>query len=293
MKQKIMNFKLSPQITISDIELTIQNLDHATDFYTKVIGLKLQARTQNSADLGIGNTTLIRLFENPQAQKSRGTTGLYHFAILVPGRQILAKSLQNIIDTQTPVQGFADHGVSEAIYLPDSDGNGIEIYRDRPYQEWPFENGELQMVTDPLDMEGLLSELNGSNGHGMQLPADTTIGHMHLHVRDIPEAVNFYRDVLGFELKQRYGSSAAFLASGNYHHHIGINTWAGVGAPPAPAGSVGLRSFTINLPTMNDLDALERNIRQTRNTITPTDNGFSLHDPSNNYVQFKFAKPDA
>ena len=112
---------------------------------------------------------------------------------------------------------------------------------------------------------------------------------MHLHVRDIPEAVNFYRDVLGFDLKQHYGSSAVFLAAGDYHHHIGINTWAGIGAPPPPEGSVGLRSFTISVPTLEDLDSLEQNIRLAGGKMTPTENGLSIHDPSKNLIKFKAA----
>jgi catechol 2,3-dioxygenase len=287
-----MNYKLPSQITITEIELTTQDLNRAISFYTGAIGFDVRARNQDRVDLGTENTTLLRLFENPQARKSSGTTGLYHFAILVPERRILAESLQNIIKTQIPIQGVADHGVSEAIYLPDPDGNGIEIYRDRPYREWPFKNGKLQMVTDPLDIENLLSELNGTNGHQLNLPTDTKIGHMHLHVRDIPEAVTFYQDVLGFDLTQQYGSSAAFLAVGNYHHHIGINTWAGVGAPSPPEDSIGLRTFTIILPTSDDLDTLKQNIRQSGKVVTPLNDGFSIHDPSNNQIRFRSSQED-
>ena len=131
------------------------------------------------------------------------------------------------------------------------------------------------------------------NGQRFGLPSATTIGHMHLHVRDIPEAVDFYQNVLGFNLTQRYGPSAAFLAAGNYHHHIGINTWAGFGAPPPPEGSIGLRSFTITLLTPKDLDDLAHNIRQTGKNIAPLENGFSIKDPSNNHIRFIFANEDS
>jgi catechol 2,3-dioxygenase len=285
-----MNYTLSSQISISEVELTIRDLDRSISFYTQVMGFHLREQNSQSAELGTETTTLIRLFENPQANISRSTTGLYHFAILVPHRQILARALKNIIETQTPVQGFADHGVSEAIYLTDPDSNGIEIYWDRPRQEWPFKNDELQMITDPLKVENLLAELNGDRG-GEQttLPADTTIGHMHLHVRNIPEAVSFYRDVLGLNLIQRYGPSAAFLAAGDYHHHIGINTWAGVGAPLPPDDAVGLRSFTITLPKSDDLKNLEQNIRKTSTEMTHTVSGFSVQDPSGNHIRFRAA----
>jgi len=284
-----MNRILPSQISIEKIELTIRNLDHSIGYYTQIMGFHLRERNHQSADLGTKTTTLIRLIENRQAEQFRGTTGLYHFAILVPQRKDLAKALNHLIETQTPVQGFADHGVSEAIYLPDPDGNGIEIYRDRPYQEWPFKNGELQMITDPLDVDGLLSELNGNHDKHVDLPAETTIGHMHLHVRDIPEAVGFYRDILGFDLKQRYGSSAAFLATGNYHHHIGVNTWAGVGAPAPPAGSIGLQSFTITLPLWDELEMLEQNIRRNGVEIIANENEFGVKDPSGNRIQFRAA----
>lgn len=288
-----MNYNLPPKITISDINLTIPHLDQSIEFYTQVLGLNLQTRTTESATFGTETTTLLRLLEDQGAKKSQGTTGLYHFAILVPQRKFLAESLKNIAETQAPVQGFADHGVSEAIYLPDPDDNGIEIYRDRPRQEWPFKNGELQMVTDPLDVRTLLSELNGNDAQPFKIPTGTTVGHMHLHVRDIPESVVFYRDVLGFDLKQRYGSSAAFLAAGDYHHHIGINTWAGVGAPPPSDDSVGLRSFTISLPSSSDLDVLEQNIHKAGGKTISNENGFGIHDPSKNYIKFKATSENA
>ena len=144
-----MDYKLLSQISIGEVELIIRDLDRSIRFYTQAMRLHLRERTSQSAELGTETTTLVRLIENPQTKKIQGTTGLYHLAILVPQRKILAKSLKNIIETQTPVQGFADHGVSEAIYLPDPDGNGIEIYQDRPQKEWPYKNGELQMFTIP------------------------------------------------------------------------------------------------------------------------------------------------
>lgn len=287
-----MDYTLPSEISIGDVELTIRDLDRSINFYTQALRLHIREQNSQSAELGTETTTLVRLIENPHAKKYHGTTGLYHFAILMPQKKHLAKSLKNIIDIQTPVQGFADHGVSEAIYLPDPDGNGIEIYYDRPQTEWPFKNGELQMVTDPLNVEELLSELNEDHSEQAPLPADTTIGHMHLHVRNIPEAIAFYRDILGLNLIQRYGPSAAFLAAGDYHHHIGVNTWAGVDAPPPPEGSMGLRSFTITIPTPKDLNALEQNIRQAGQNTTPVENGFSIHDPSHNCIQFKIPKKD-
>ena len=282
-------YSLPAQISLGPVGLTVRDLERSIRFYTRAIGLDLITRQPEGAILGFEKTPLLHLVENPAAQPGRGTTGLYHFAVLVPQRANLAEALQRLSETETPVQGFADHGVSEAIYLPDPDGNGIEIYRDRPRQKWPFKNGELQMVTDPLDLEDLLSEITASHSKPRTLPVGTTIGHIHLHVRNIPEALSFYQDILGFDLKQRYGPSAAFLAAGDYHHHIGVNTWAGLGAPPPPDGSVGLRSFTITLPDTGELNRLEDHIRQTAMEINLNESGFKLKDPSGNHIQFRSA----
>ena len=284
------NYKLPHQTTINTLELTIRDLERSIAFYTQVIGFHLRDQKKNITELGTSTQTLLKLIENPDAQKFPRTTGLYHFAILVPERRHLAEALDRIIRTETPVQGFADHGVSEAIYLPDPDGNGIEIYRDLPKQVWPFNNGELQMVTDPLDLDHLLAELNGNRTSNANFSGGTIIGHMHLHIRDLPEAVAFYRDILGFDLKQRYGSSAAFLAAGDYHHHIGINTWAGVGAQHAPLGSVGLRSFSVALPEADILRDLQGHIHHASvETTNHNDHAFSVKDPSGNQIKFHLA----
>ena len=146
------------------------------------------------------------------------------------------------------MQGAADHGVSEALYLADEDGNGIEIYRDRPRDEWPVVDGQLRMGADPVDLDALLAEA-GKADSTAGLAAGTVIGHVHLHVARLQEARAFYVDVLGFELMQRYGPSALFVAAGGYHHHIGLNTWAGVGAPPPPPGAIGLNTSSCSCPT--------------------------------------------
>ena len=282
----MMNYNLPSQISLEQIELTIPDLERSVNFYTKVIGLQLRSQNNRTATFGTEKVTLIKLSENPDAQRISGTTGLYHFAILVPGRLNLAQALERIIRNRVPVQGFADHGVSEAIYLSDPDGNGIEITHDRPRDQWPFLDGKLQMVTDPLDLDDLLSELRGHNSDPIKMPSETTIGHVHLHVRDIPESVHFYREILGFNLKQNYGPSAAFLAAGDYHHHVGVNTWAGAGVVPTPEESIGLRSFTVGLPTESDLKALKIHILKTDIQIEELNQGFSVYDPSGNHLKF-------
>lgn len=244
--------------SIDAVHLTIADLDRSLRFYQERIGARLHRREGAVAALGAGGRDWLVLHESPSAQRVRGTTGLYHFAILVPSRPDLARVFRHLVETHTPMQGFSDHGVSEAIYLSDADGNGIEIYRDRPRAEWPMRAGTLHMGSEPLDVEGLAAEPE-SSGAFAGLAAGTRIGHVHLHVSHLADAENFYTRGLGFDLMQHYGGTAAFLSAGGYHHHIGINTWAGVGASAPPPGAIGLEHVVIALPT----DAALANVART------------------------------
>jgi catechol 2,3-dioxygenase len=215
------------------------------------------------------------------APRVRGTTGLYHFAILVPSRADLARTLRRLVDTDTVMQGAADHGVSEALYLADPDGNGIEVYRDRPREQWPYVGGHLRMVADPLDIESILAARAGDDRAG--LASEATIGHVHLHVSRLAEAERFYVDVLGFELMHRYGPSALFVSAGGYHHHFGLNTWAGVGAPPPPPGALGLHH--VNLRMTNDgAAAVVDRLRAATVPFESTAEGVMVHDPAGNAI---------
>jgi catechol 2,3-dioxygenase len=236
--------------------------------------------------LGVPGTrpeeALVVLTASPTAPRPKGTTGLYHLAILVPSRAHLAHALRRLVHTGTPLQGTADHGVSEAIYLADPDGNGIEIYRDRPRAQWPMLNGRLQMGVDPLDLDGLLDEPDDDDSRG--LAAGSTIGHVHLHVSDLTAAKQFYVDVLGFELMQRYGPSALFVSAGGYHHHVGLNTWAGVGAPPPPPGAIGLRHFSLRLPNQSALDDVAARLRAASTPVESVGEAIRATDPSSNAI---------
>ncbi len=212
---------------------------------------------------------------------------MYHFAILVPSRRALAQSLRRIAETQVPVQGFSDHLVSEAIYLPDPDENGIEIYRDRPRNEWYDARGNLQMATEPLDLNNLIKELDGHAEPWQGFDPATKLGHMHLHVANIAPAEKFYIDVLGFDLMARYGPSASFTSAGGYHHHIGFNTWAGVGVPPPPPDAIGLREFVVRLPHADALSQVIDRVKQAGIRIEETEEGFRVHDPSQNGIVLK------
>lgn len=283
---------IHPDTSIQDVALRVPSLERSQAFYTEILGLQPQARENQVLKLGPkGGPSIVILIEDPSARPpANRTTGLYHMAIRVPTRRDLAATLARLIQARWPLQGFADHQVSEAIYLGDPDGNGIEVYRDRPRESWAFQNGQVQMTTDPLDTDSLLGELTGQPVHSTEMPAGTVMGHVHLKVAHIPEAVNFYTEVLGFELMQRYGPSAAFVAAGGYHHHIGMNIWTSAGAPPPTPQAAGLSYFTVHLPDTNSLEALRTRLRSAQIPAEERASTVIIQDPSGNTVVL--AAPD-
>ena len=278
--------KIHPDISLGYVHLTVSDLERSLRFYERALGFQIHKQEGDNAHLGAGGDNLLVLQEEPGAVKLPGRTGLYHFAVLVPSRAALAQSLNNLIETETELQGFADHLVSEAIYLADPDGNGIEIYRDRPPSDWEYENGTLKMGTEPFDFEGVLAELQRSPQVWSGLHSETVLGHMHLHVADLGLAQVFYQDVLGFDLVMRAFGSAAFLSAGGYHHHIGINTWNGVGAPAPPPRAAGLRYFTVKLPDEGELDQLVSRLKGAKVAFERRNGGVFVRDPSENGLKF-------
>jgi catechol 2,3-dioxygenase len=276
---------IDPSAHIGAVELTISDLERSLNFYQSRLGFVVHRRDERVAWLGAGGADLVVLSQSRDAPRVRGTAGLYHFAILTPSRADLGAALRRLAETDTVLQGAADHGVSEAIYLADPDGNGIEIYRDRPRVEWPFVGDRLRMGADPLDLDGLLSEAEG--GSGASLARGTVIGHVHLHVSRLDEAERFYVDILGFDLMQRYGPSALFVSAGGYHHHIGLNTWAGVGAPPPPAGAIGLRFFVVELPHTESFSAVVERLDAAHVPVDAIDKSILARDPAGNSVKFR------
>jgi len=278
---------IHPQTFIGTVYLTVSDLERALRFYGDVLGFKLLHRQGDAAALTAdGATPLLVLTGRPDARpRPPRTTGLYHFAILTPSRADLARSLRHLVESGYPLDGAADHLVSEALYLADPDGNGIEIYRDRPRDTWPYRNGHLYMATDPLDLDGLLAEGTNDNRPWEGLHPQTRIGHIHLHVSNLSQAEAFYQGVLGFDLTTRYGASAAFLSAGGYHHHIGINTWAGVGAPPPPPDAVGLRWFDICVPDEPALAEVEERLRAAAVACEGHGSSITLRDPSGNGIR--------
>jgi catechol 2,3-dioxygenase len=232
---------------IGQVSLTVRDLDRSVAFYTDVIGFTETRRDGRVSHLApAGGRVLIELHERADAvPKPKRSTGLYHFAILVPSRPALGRSLRRLADQRHPLSGASDHLVSEALYLDDPDGLGIEIYRDRPRESWQrLADGELAMATDPLDLQGVHDE-PGAETAWNGLEPGTVIGHVHLHVPHLDTAEKFYCARIGFDPILRRYPGALFVSAGGYHHHLGLNTWTGVGAPPPPENAVGLRSFTI------------------------------------------------
>lgn len=266
------------------VRLAVRDLKQSLAYYQERIGLQVHRHEDGVAVLGAGNDDLLVLVAQPGARPvQRRCTGLYHFALLTPDRPALARVLNHLLATHTPIDGASDHGVSEAIYLSDPDGHGIEIYRDHPRREWPFVKGSLAMTTDPLDVRRVLA------ADRTQAPWDgidprTVMGHIHLHVAHLDAAEHFYVKQLGLDLMQRFGSQAAFLAAGGYHHHLGLNTWAGVGAPPPPPDAARLLDFELILPDARALADIVVRLQQSAIPVTPDGAGWRLADPSMNQI---------
>ncbi|NPV66581.1 MAG: VOC family protein [Anaerolineae bacterium] len=268
-------------LRLGPVHLMVADLERQVHFYETVIGLRLRDRAGDTAFLGAGGPDLLILTGGAAAPRPRRATGLYHFAILVPDRQALARTLLHLEQVGAPLHGFADHDVSEAIYLPDAEGNGIEIYCDRPRSAWQYPGGKLQMGTALLDVEGLLRLAREQSVAWDGLPERTTVGHLHLHVADLLATEAFYRDVLGFEVTARL-PGAVFLAADGYHHHVGVNTWNGPGAPPPPPGAPGLRWFTLRLPDAPTLAKVRARLDAAGIPQAAQDGGWLACDPSGN-----------
>ncbi|HEY7266359.1 MAG TPA: VOC family protein, partial [Solirubrobacterales bacterium] len=256
------NGSIDPGTSMGTVTLTVADRDRMRDFYRDAIGLSELDPGNGVVRLGAGELPIVELVADPDAApRPRGTSGLFHLAILVPSRPDLASALQRVAEAGWRLSGASDHLVSEALYLSDPEGNGIELYRDRPREEWPRRDGFVQMDTLPLDLDGVLGELRREDA-GAGMAPGTRIGHVHLNVGDLAAAEAFYSGALGFDVTVRGYPGALFVSAGGYHHHLGLNTWAGEGAPAPPAGSRGLRSFEIVLPSDDALEKLERRLTE-------------------------------
>ncbi len=270
---------------IGHVHLKVRDLDRSLAFYRDMLGLREVAREGRRAWLAARpeGPVLVVLSALPGAQpKPRGTTGLYHVAIRLPHRRALAQVFKRLVDAGWRFHGFSDHKVSEAIYLPDPDDNGLELYRDKPRDRWPWRGDVIAMRTDPLDVDALLAEAPPTSGAGID--PETDIGHVHVHVRDLDEAEAFYHGVLGLNVTQRDYPGARFFAADRYHHHVGTNIWQGRGAPPPPPEAVGLAYFTLVVPDEAAVAAVAQRARQANALQREDTLGVWLYDGSGTWV---------
>lgn len=277
--------RIHPSTRVTQVALTVHSLQRELDFYTKVLGLDVVDQDPGSLRFGARDEAFLQLVEDPRARRPEGAVGLYHFAILYPTRADLASVVRKLLNLEYPLQGASDHFVSEAVYLEDPEGNGIEVYRDRLRPEWPMEGREVRMGRDPLDLRGLLRE--AADPARWITPEGTRIGHVHLHVHEIGVAERFYAELLGFDVMQRRGGSATFLSAGGYHHHIGINTWGTLGAPLAPEGSLGLRWYRIEVPEPADLEQIKATLEESDYPHETEDGVLLVRDPSQHQIRVR------
>jgi catechol 2,3-dioxygenase len=280
---------LPADTAVGPVRLAVADRD-TQSFYQRALGLHPLDQRDGAVRLGPDEgAPVVELVVEPDAlARPGGTTGLFHQAILLPSRHDLAQALHRVIDCGWRLTGASDHLVSEALYLNDPEGNGIELYCDRPREEWRrSENGELEMATLPLDLQSLIDELHGAEVQDSGAPAETRIGHVHLNVGDLVAAEAFYNGALGFEVTVRGYPGALFLSAGGYHHHVGLNTWTGEGAPPPPPGARGLRWFDVELPTPADVDAAADRLE--RAGADPVRDGDAVRatDPAGNGVRIR------
>jgi catechol 2,3-dioxygenase len=268
-----------PAPTLGPVHLTVSDLETSTRWWTALAGLQVLSETGGAGILGAGDAPLVVLHEVPGAPSARGHTGLFHVALLVPERGDLGRWLTDTAGVRRHLTGASDHLVSEALYLRDPDGHGLEIYRDRPREEWPRQGADIRMASDPLDLDDLARAATpGDSG----LPPGTRVGHVHLCVADIAPAHAFYQEVLGLDPTARIGDVATFLSWEGYHHHVGANVWESRGASPPPPGSAALRRVALAYPDAGGRDEVVARAEGAGAPVEREDDVVLVRDPSGN-----------
>ena len=277
-------FHKAPHIFTGHLELKVTDIERSLEFYKNMIGFKVLERTEYSAVLTANGESALLTIEQPKdiIPKQHRTTGLYHFAILLPSRSDLGSVIKHLSVNRYPIQGGSNHKVSEALYLADPDENGIELYADTPKSTWKWQGDMIEMGNDILDVEGLIAQAQGNEWNG--LPSETVMGHIHMHVSELEKTAKFYQQGLGFELTFRFPNQALFFSTGGYHHHIAVNTWNGKGAPEPAKNSVGIKYFELVFP---DEDTRKKAVNQLEEMdyYTKEKNGVTVtRDPSGNEI---------
>lgn len=288
------DFSIHPATKIGTVSLTVANLENQLAFYQQTLGFQLHWREGNQASLGTGEKELLYLVEQPAYRRYARVTGLYHFAVVFPNRQELARAMVRLFAMK--YRNFpTDHILTKTTYLDDPEGNGIELYCESPEDgTWFMDDnnfgarradGSLSDGREALDVKALFGHLKEDDRLDLPIPKETHIGHIHLHVRDVNEALDFYHGMLGFDVMgHARGMQAAFVSAGGYHHHVGLNTWQGEGAPPPPPDALGLRHFAIEFPDQSALDEVIARVDEAGIPANHTEDGLLLYDPSQNGV---------
>lgn len=281
-----MNFHQKPTTFVANVTINVTDIKRSTEFYQHVIGFQVLLQSENEVQLTADGKTALLTLVQPEnvSRKQPRTTGLYHFAILLPSRQSLASIVPHLVNQGVQL-GSSDHLVSEALYFADPDGNGIEIYRDRLPEEWTWKEGSVEMTVDPLNFEDLLTKENVLPWTG--LPENTVMGHIHLHVDDLQAAENFYTEGLDFEVVTRYGHQAIFIADNKYHHHIGLNVWNGIGAPRPAAHSAGLVHYTLVVEDAEKQKRFEEHLNTLGARVEWNDEVLITEDPAGNEIHIQ------
>ena len=279
------------------VELAVTDGDRALRFYREYVGLTPLPSDGGAMRMGAGGRELVVLQPGADQPVVPRTSGLYHLALLVPNRRELARVIGRLGRLRWQ-QYPTDHMMTKANYLWDPDGNGIEIYAESPedgtmgFGNGTFvaydKDGKPRSGRDPIDLEELFSHLREDDSLDAPMPDETKMGHVHLHVPDVDDALRFYHDLVGFDV-MGHVPGVGFISAGGYHHHLGLNEWAGHGARPAPAGAAGMRRFTVELPTKRDLDDVINRLEHGEVRLTEEAGGYAAVDPSANRVLFRTA----
>lgn len=280
-----MAFHKHPAVFANYLHVKVKNLERSLSFYEKILGFIVIKRDQKMVQMSANGTHL--LFTIEQLEKALPldprNTGLFHVAFLLPERKDLANVLRHLVQSGYPLQGASDHLVSEALYLADPDGNGIEIYSDRDPSTWNWNNREVDMATLPLQAENLLTEADQTGWKGM--PPKTIIGHIHLQVSELEKVAQFYTKGLGFDIVSQFGRQALFLSTAGYHHHIGLNTWNSAGGSVPDDQQIGMKNYSLSVPAENR-DKIAVRLRDLGFAVESDEGHYVAQDPSGNWVRF-------
>ena len=271
---------------IGTVGLVARNLDRLTAYYHDLLGLEVIERTSRIVRLGVGDAALIELEHRPEAEPDDPReAGLYHTAFLMPARTDLARWVLHIARERVPVTGASDHGVSEAFYLDDPEGNGVEVYSDRPPETWDWNNGLIKMKTEPLDIQDIVRSVEPDARYD-HAPGGLRVGHIHLRVGDVDTAEQFYRDGVGLAVTRGGRHGASFMSTGRYHHHLAGNVWHSAGAGRRDGRRAGLAWFAFEASDKAALDAAEVRLSAAGAELSDLPGGFEAVDPWGTRVRF-------